>query len=453
MAWDNSLAEAVKLHNLENPLTDIFDIVSGSRATTVAKSSTSRRFINIEPTFNMFLQQGLMSLMYKLMKKWGLDVKTLPDTHKELARRGSLDLQSATIDWSQASNLISNTLVTRQLPGDWGRVLQQLRSNTVEIDGELHTVSMFAAMGNATTFPVETLIFWAYAQAVHFYHLFPNTNSSIFSLDSFPFEACSVFGDDCIVPTVIADQYIRTMTLLGCSINDAKSFYGNLPFRESCGGDFLRGVDVRPYTLARPDTERKSALEPFLNIIFNRLIDRYKHALGDLNYIYDKHAFRVLLNQYEKHNLKLRVVPDYFPDDSGVKISSDIQRLVTAYGVKSHALAPLSRSHHGTFSFSYCRYLYRTSKVMCDEIRYNMWLKNPVIREFSDTRISVTPLTRAQLKHERTQCSHNHEHFALTVNIVVPSSEYKERKDGSYIVAKGISSHWEVPVIDYHRAA
>lgn len=446
MAWDNSLAEAVKQFNLENPISDHILIVPGSRATTVGKSSTARRFINIEPTFNMFLEQGLMILAYDIMRGWGLNVKTLPELHKELARQGSLDLQSSTIDWSQASNLIASELVSRQFPVSWSTVLNQLRSKVVDIDGQSIPVFMFAAMGNATTFPVETLIFWAYAQAVHYDYLYPNTKSSIFPLDTFPFDKCSVFGDDCIVPTVIAEDYINVMQQLGCEVNDDKSFYGTIAFRESCGGDYLHGTDVRPYCLTRPDTERKSALEPYLNIMFNRLLDRLRHIKGKLVYIYESHAIRVLLAQYKKYNLRIRIIPDFYPDDAGVKISDDIQRLVTNYGLKSIDLAPISRSHHGTYSFSFCRYIYRETQGQSDAIRYNIWLKRPIIREYNQTRLSVLPLAGKKLKGQRAHgMKAEGQHVVVQLNILGTENEYTERKGGSYIVAKGITSHWDVP--------
>jgi len=59
-----------------------------SRATTVPKNNKIDRFISIEPTWNMFFQQGLMECMYDRLAAFGLDVRFLPDIQKERALKG-----------------------------------------------------------------------------------------------------------------------------------------------------------------------------------------------------------------------------------------------------------------------------------------------------------------------------------------------------------------------------
>jgi len=87
---------------------------------------------------------------------------------------------------------------------------------------------------------------------------------------------CSVFGDDCIVPTSIAANYITALEGVGFEVNDYKSFYGETEkFRESCGGDYLAGHAVRPYTVRAPTSQKMSSLEPWLYIIFNSVITKY----------------------------------------------------------------------------------------------------------------------------------------------------------------------------------
>lgn len=435
LAWDNSLAVAIKNHNDENPLVRAVEIIPGSRAATVDKTSTQRRFINIEGTINMFFQQGLMTLMYNKMARWGIDIKTLPEKHKLMAYVSSLTLRDATIDWAQASDCVSKVLVKRQFPVRWFYVIDQLRAKHILIDGELHEINMISPMGNATTFPVETLVFWAYAQATLHTDTSPISNSSFFPVE-FDYGRCSVFGDDCIVPTAIAEHYIQVVTSIGFNVNKEKSFYDKTPFRESCGGDFLRGIDVRAFNLKAPLNDRLSSLEPWLYIVFNRLMSKYRQYYGELNYIYDRALFKELIRLFSVYNLKIRIVPDEYPDDAGLKLSDDISRFCECYpNARLHAL---SRSHHGTYSFSFVRFLYKEQKSYNDELRYNTWLKNPVLRPGS--RMSIT---RQEVKSKKGHCG-----FTLLLqDYRVPDHEYKERIDGSYVVAKGITSHWFVPKI------
>lgn len=107
LEYDFHMKGAIKEFNSRNPISDPIEIVQGSRATTVDKTSSIRRMICVEPTGNMFLQQGLMHMMYIRLKKFGLDVETLPDTHRELARISSITGKNATIDWSSASDCVS----------------------------------------------------------------------------------------------------------------------------------------------------------------------------------------------------------------------------------------------------------------------------------------------------------------------------------------------------------
>jgi hypothetical protein len=88
-------------------------------------------------------------------------------------------------------------------------------------------------MGNATTFPVQSLIFWAVCVA---------------TLESSGFHQPNevyVFGDDIIVPAVATPLIMETLAAYGLKVNQRKSFYIGA-FRESCGVDAYKGVDVTP---------------------------------------------------------------------------------------------------------------------------------------------------------------------------------------------------------------
>jgi hypothetical protein len=88
-------------------------------------------------------------------------------------------------------------------------------------------------MGNATTFPVQSLVFWAICVA---------------SLQRQGFHqpgAVFVFGDDIIIPSECTEEVINDLESFGLLVNRTKSFWRGA-FRESCGVDAFNGVDVTP---------------------------------------------------------------------------------------------------------------------------------------------------------------------------------------------------------------
>lgn len=404
MVFDFQLKAAIVDYNSLGPIMDPYMIVEESRATTVDKNDQIRRFICVEPTCNMYLQQGLMHMMYKRMKSFGLDVETLPELHKKLAKYSSITSRNATIDWASASDCGSIELLRWLIPPKWFEVLDTVRQTHTLIEGKRVKLNMFSTMGNAATFPLETLVFWAYAHAVRL----TNRRSNTLFPEWEDLGCCSVFGDDCIVPSEIASEFIEVMTEVGFIINDQKSYYGTEQFRESCGGDYLAGYDVRPYFLKAPHSTKRSSLEPWLYIITNSFLKKYKSYFGTLSYVYDKELFRVLFGLFRKHKINIKLVPSFYPDDSGLKLSHDILRFHRHYPLK---LQKVKRSHHGSYSFNFCRFVYFDKREKDDAIRYALWLKRPV-----------------QVKR------------------IVPPGTFL-RKKGGYVVAKGLTSHWFVPTV------
>jgi hypothetical protein len=100
----------------------------------------------------------------------------------------------------------------------------------------------FSTMGNACTFPVESLIFLsaALASVLHARGLSP-TVRNIRSLAG----EVAVFGDDIIVPVDSRESFVELLESLWFKINEDKSYWTGR-FRESCGVDAFRGVNVTP---------------------------------------------------------------------------------------------------------------------------------------------------------------------------------------------------------------
>jgi hypothetical protein len=413
--FDQRFKVAVEQFNSETPIGTWYREVSGSRATTVEKNDEIRRMIAIEPTGNMFFQQGLMSLMYDRMKIIGLDVETLPDIHKERARVASITSNEATIDFSSASDCVSIPLLRYLMPPKWFHCLDLVRCDTMSFEDKPVKLNMFSTMGNAGTFPVETLVFYTLALAT--YRACTGDSSMLWDYTSSNNQVVSVFGDDCIVPTSIAKSFMDVCTRVGFMVNEEKSFFDPEPgFRESCGGDYFRGYDVRPFYIKAPTSMRQSALEPWLYIIMNGLLKKYRMCFGDRNYMYDKELWRTCVALFRENGLEMKLVPPYYPDDSGLFLSDDIERFDRHY---SPPLATISVTKSGTYRFNYLRYMYRKRESRDDHLHYVLWLKRPTqnVREITPEHMVEGPTFRSN------------------------------RRNGGYIVASGISCHWQVPLV------
>lgn len=214
-----------------------FRIVPGGILFTVPKNSEIDRCAVKEPDLNMFCQKGVGAFIRKRLKTvLRLDLNDQTKNQK-LARIGSADGSLATLDLSSASDLISHGLVVTLLPAPWFELLDDIRSSTVEVDGEQVEVNMFSSMGNAFTFELETLLFWSLANAVAY---LTGTRGAI-----------SVYGDDIIVPSAIGGLLAKVLFLFGLKVNTKKSFWRG-PFRESCGKHWYKGMDVTPFYVKEP---------------------------------------------------------------------------------------------------------------------------------------------------------------------------------------------------------
>lgn len=225
--------------------------VRGNRFTTVPKDAFKRRGICIEPSLNVYYQLGVGGVIRRKLKNvFKIDLKYDQARHREMARWGSSYGGLSTIDLTSASDLICYELVRALLPSLWFELLESLRSPFTFIGGKWRKLEKFSSMGNGYTFELETLIFAAICRVVSKRHGFnPDELASADMLGQ--------YGDDCIVPTELSGDVLAVFTWCGFQANLKKTFVSG-PFRESCGGDFHSGVDVRTYKLTEePDEPQK----------------------------------------------------------------------------------------------------------------------------------------------------------------------------------------------------
>jgi hypothetical protein len=129
--------------------------------------------------------------------------------------------------------------------------MMDCRSTQIESgDKPVQFLAKFAGMGNALTFPVQSICFAVVciASILDQWGLKPTQERVKRAA-----RQIRVFGDDIIINSDYAHQAVAWLENVGLKININKSFLeGN--FRESCGVDAYKGVDVTPlYVRTRPD--------------------------------------------------------------------------------------------------------------------------------------------------------------------------------------------------------
>jgi hypothetical protein len=219
-------------------LEDSVESVPRARVILVPKDSRGPRIISAEPAELMYIQQGLMRKLYRIIENHKLTAGQINFTdqgvNRHLAWAGSKFPDTwATIDLSEASDRVSLNLVKRVFPADWVKSLEACRSESTELpDGRIVELNKFAPMGSACCFPVEALVFWTSAKAT--LRRLGAKNVPVY-----------VYGDDIILPTQFCKEVMDDLETIGLVVNRRKSYWQG-PFRESCGGDYHNGYDVTP---------------------------------------------------------------------------------------------------------------------------------------------------------------------------------------------------------------
>ena len=269
------------------------DRASGCKARliTVAKNSTSRRTITVEPLLNQFRQQGLNTVLRDCIKEDSILRLCLDLTNQEynqkLALEGSLLDNWATIDLKSASDLLSVQLVRAVFGHREGffEAMMDCRSTEVECSLAATTdLRKFAGMGNALTFPVQSVCF---AVVMIASILDSRGESPSYWKVRRAARLVRVYGDDIIVDTRYAQHGVNWLHDVGLKVNVKKSFLkGN--FKESCGVDAFRGVDITPlYVKQRPDqTEASPELiknyVSISNLSWMRGLYKFSNAVKDI---------------------------------------------------------------------------------------------------------------------------------------------------------------------------
>nr|QDH87098.1 MAG: RNA-dependent RNA polymerase [Leviviridae sp.] len=218
------------------------------KVTLVPKTLKTPRVIAMEPTCMQYMQQAVLSRLLAhlgqddfLSRVIGFDDQV---PNQDLARRGSIDNRTATLDLSDASDRVSNQLV-RVMLNRWPHLFGAVdasRSRRAELpeSGQVVRLSKFASMGSALCFPFEAMVF----TTLIFMGIQRSLNTSLCRSDLKGYaDEVRVFGDDLIVPKDHVLTVVDTLEHFGARVGTDKSFWTGR-FRESCGREYFNGHDV-----------------------------------------------------------------------------------------------------------------------------------------------------------------------------------------------------------------
>ena len=333
------------------------EIVRGSRLSFVPKTTDISRTICTEPVCNMLFQKGIASVLEGRLKETsGISLDVQADRNRMLAQLGSLTGEFGTIDLSSASDSMSLSLVKEFFPRQVVYWLELTRSPLTVLpdrsEVELHMVS---SMGNAYTFPLQTLFFLSLVYGAYrvkglpfdrpFGHPLKDVGKRL-SLGSY-----AVFGDDIIVKSEAYDLVCRLLSLCGFSVNADKSFNTGL-FRESCGRDYYYGHDVRGVYIKT----------------ISDVSDRYS-VINRLNYWSAKHCIPLPnVISFLMKGSRLLPIPFDEMDTAGVKVAE--QHLRKKVRSKYTGGIRYRYMHIDTTSFS-------VSDVESHPPKLRGWINNP----------------------------------------------------------------------------
>lgn len=208
---------------------------SCAKVILVPKDSRGPRLISCEPLENQWIQQGLgRAMMFHIENHPSMRLNvnfTDQGPNRNAALKGSITGNTCTLDLAEASDRVSAGLVRQLFPRHLFDALDAARSEaTILPDGRILKLKKYAPMGSALCFPVLASTVWAILMA--------GCNADFR-------KEVLVYGDDVIVPKTEVLDAIASLELVGLLVNRDKSCTSGF-FRESCGMDAYKGVDVTP---------------------------------------------------------------------------------------------------------------------------------------------------------------------------------------------------------------
>jgi hypothetical protein len=268
-------------------------VESSARVILVPKDSRGPRLISCEPLDFQWIQQGLGSAIVRHVESHPLTRWNVNFTDQNPNRIGALYGSStgryATLDLKEASDRVSVGLVRLLFPEPLLGRLKACRSlSTTLPDGRVIVLNKFAPMGSALCFPILALTVWALLSS-GCWDAYPTRGDRHKRRSTL--DGILVYGDDVIVPTDYSAHAIELLEAFGLKVNRAKSCTSGF-FRESCGMDAYKGIDVTPVRLrtvwsSRPSPDVYASYIAYANAFFHKHYhNTYDFIVGNLCRVY-----------------------------------------------------------------------------------------------------------------------------------------------------------------------
>lgn len=238
---------------------------------TVPKTLKTPRIIAEEPTSIQYTQQAIKELVVSTIESNSLTRGHInfsdQSVNKELALKNSVDQQLATLDLSAASDRVSRKLVKAMLEVNpsLSHLVFLTRSPIAKVGEKRINLQKFASMGSALCFPIEALAFFCLCLLNRLEHVATPYGITLKALRALAKDVY-VYGDDILIPVNEVETAITLFQQFKLKVSTTKSFWKG-EFRESCGMDAFRGVDITPTYLRQPfASSRREASQIVSNV-------------------------------------------------------------------------------------------------------------------------------------------------------------------------------------------
>ena len=360
-----------------------------SEIVNVPKNLLKDRLISKEEVTTQWVQHAVSNAITDWMHHKSEFLRNRINLHHaelngELAALGSIDGHYATVDLSSASDSVTMFHI-RQFPRWYKRMLCAVRCPKTKYGPDIIKLTKFAPMGASTCFPVECQVFAICAyMAVALAHGFnPQYINTQVLRHLSKFSHFRIYGDDIVIEARYVPALYRVLELLKFKVNVRKSYtqpkVNN--FRESCGYEYLNGVDVSPIRTARQrvfwhnrllSSDQLDAVIEYRNTVF--MAD-----LGLLLRLWDRRIrmtkVKVQLQKTFGWLCLAELLPRYTIDEIEGKRGLLTKSSPTNYQLRKHGLPPFEQT-----DLQYPVYWGITVETLPDRLRE----KNELVRLLKD---------------------------------------------------------------------
>lgn len=310
---------------------------------TVSKDSRGPRTIVKEPLLALKAQLAFFDFMAEGLEKASGRRINFQDqrVNRDLAATSSITREMSTLDLKDASDRVSYDIVKeifRYSPG-LRAFLKRYRTTTVSFKGTVRRLHKLAGMGSGFTFPTMALL-------AHLSIVRTITNRSSLTYAEAK-KIVYVYGDDIIVPSHFFVEAQQALAKVGLMVNHDKSFRLSY-FRESCGGDFFKGVDVSPIRLKMSGCD---AVSQGSTLVFKKrdsslytlerhcreLVKRGMHSLAEYYYQVIERHVGPLPEGLGDTPYMVRVVTDAYPRCDATGTGHPTRAILAVPKVEEHA--------------------------------------------------------------------------------------------------------------------